>query len=464
MGRITRLTLSYDKIPYQWLNQLVDVINEFDDDFQNKCNEAILNLIDGAPENLDTLKELADAIQSNNTKLIDNIKYYDDITVEITDESKFTIDSNGVITKLSDDILGLDQIVIPFKIGDTVVKGLSDNLFKNNTNITSVILPDGITTIGDNCFSGCTSLNTVRLPKSLTSIGDLAFSDCTSLGKIDYPNVALTNQFYNSSIESFNISNNIQDFNTSAFRDATIGYVNIPKNVTSMSGGFENTSIKEMSITDSTINIDDNVFASLKGNMTLYCPENSKADTVAKNYDNITVVYSMRDTDLNRYVLKEDGKGLSTNDYTDADKEKVSKLPTEEELDKCIEQKTSVFVNELKDKTIPKSSMSDYPIILRSHLGDEKLISCIIYGSKNGVGDMSDDKTYNIPLVIVGNNLINANECDIGAFDSTGTFVCATNSTHKLQGIKPNTQYTLSAIIKNDSDKSDALITFSYSD
>ena len=44
--------------------------------------------------------------------------------------------------------------------------------------LTSVIIPDGITEIGDWAFSYCTGLMSVIIPDSVTKIGNGAFSNC----------------------------------------------------------------------------------------------------------------------------------------------------------------------------------------------------------------------------------------------------------------------------------------------
>ena len=45
-------------------------------------------------------------------------------------------------------------------------------------NLTSVILPDSVTSIGESAFAGCNSLTTITIPDSVTSIGEDAFSRC----------------------------------------------------------------------------------------------------------------------------------------------------------------------------------------------------------------------------------------------------------------------------------------------
>lgn len=61
------------------------------------------------------------------------------------------------------------------------VVSVSDGAFENNTAITAVYLPEGVTVIGERAFAGCTSLHTVVTPSTLTNINNKAFKGCSSL-------------------------------------------------------------------------------------------------------------------------------------------------------------------------------------------------------------------------------------------------------------------------------------------
>lgn len=67
------------------------------------------------------------------------------------------------------------------------VIGIDAWAFNRNTEITSVSLPSGITSIGMYAFAGCTGLANVTLPETLTSIGDNAFNDCTTFTAFTLP-------------------------------------------------------------------------------------------------------------------------------------------------------------------------------------------------------------------------------------------------------------------------------------
>ncbi len=49
------------------------------------------------------------------------------------------------------------------------------------TSLTSLHIPDSVTSIGNSAFRDCTSLTTVTIPASVTSIGDNAFDECPAL-------------------------------------------------------------------------------------------------------------------------------------------------------------------------------------------------------------------------------------------------------------------------------------------
>ena len=61
------------------------------------------------------------------------------------------------------------------------------NLYLNGSLVTSVTVPENITSIPSNVFSGCTCIKKVNIPDSVKSIGEGAFNACVSLENISIP-------------------------------------------------------------------------------------------------------------------------------------------------------------------------------------------------------------------------------------------------------------------------------------
>ena len=100
------------------------------------------------------------------------------------------------------------------------VKVIYREAFKN-LNITSVVIPDSITSIGDYAFYECRSLTSVTIPDSVTSIGEGAFSYCTSLTSVTIPDSVTSIDYYAfqhcTSLTSVTIPDSVTSIGSGAF-------------------------------------------------------------------------------------------------------------------------------------------------------------------------------------------------------------------------------------------------------
>jgi len=110
-----------------------------------------------------------------------------------------------------------------------------------NTEITELVIPNSVTSIGGNAFYGCSSLTSITIPNSVTSIGKGAFYDCSSLTSITIPNsvTSIGEWAFNgcSGLTSIIIPNSVTSIGENAFRDCSgLTSVTIPNSVTSIGG------------------------------------------------------------------------------------------------------------------------------------------------------------------------------------------------------------------------------------
>ena len=69
------------------------------------------------------------------------------------------------------------------------------NLYLNDTLVTNLVIPSGVTSIGGYAFDGCSGLTSVTIPNSVTSIGKGAFLQCSSLTSIESPALLFNDAF-----------------------------------------------------------------------------------------------------------------------------------------------------------------------------------------------------------------------------------------------------------------------------
>ena len=76
-------------------------------------------------------------------------------------------------------------VIIPSTINGLRVKCIGDNAFAL-CSVTSVTIPDSVTSIGNDVFDLCQNLTSITIPDSVTSIGS-AFSFCIHLPSLIIP-------------------------------------------------------------------------------------------------------------------------------------------------------------------------------------------------------------------------------------------------------------------------------------
>jgi len=69
---------------------------------------------------------------------------------------------------------------LEYRVKDGTV-GISDEAFRNQSQYSSIILPEGLKFIGEFAFRSCTELTSIVIPESLEKLDTSAFSDCSKL-------------------------------------------------------------------------------------------------------------------------------------------------------------------------------------------------------------------------------------------------------------------------------------------
>ncbi len=116
--------------------------------------------------------------------------------------------------------------------------GSIHNAFKDCESLQSIILPEGVISIGTAAFENCNNLTSIVIPNSTTLIGDFAFCNCTKLTSVNIPNGVDSlgdHLFYNCNLTSIEIPNSVTSIDSYAFGGcSSLTSVVIPDSVTSI--------------------------------------------------------------------------------------------------------------------------------------------------------------------------------------------------------------------------------------
>ncbi len=177
------------------------------------------------------------------TDIIESGTCGSDITWTFDKEGVLTISGIGEMTDFDDDNRPWesceDEIcTVIMKDGIT---SIGRHAFSDCELLTDIVIPKSITTIGDYAFSWCAELTSANIPDSVTTIGDYAFENCDSLISIKIPNSVITigkDAFSScSDLISIEIPDSVTTIGDYAFYDCnSLTSIKIPNSVTTIGG------------------------------------------------------------------------------------------------------------------------------------------------------------------------------------------------------------------------------------
>ena len=193
--------------------------------------------------------------------------------------------NGGIATKQYYNSSSYETYYIPSSLKEVTITGgttISYGAFDNCSSLTSITIPNSVTSIGSYAFDNCSSLTSITIPNNVTSIGSYAFYNCRSLTSITIPNNVTSigsSAFYNCrSLTSITIPNSVTSIGNGAFSGCiSLTSITIPDSVTSIgSSAFDDCiSLTSITIPDSVTSIGAYAFLACRS-LTIYCEVSSK--------------------------------------------------------------------------------------------------------------------------------------------------------------------------------------------
>lgn len=120
-------------------------------------------------------------------------KYAKVIHTGMNEPSNIVYDKDYVLFRSGDDYILIDyrgkksELILP-----QITTIIDERVFKDNKNITSVVIGEKVTTIGKSAFYNCLNLASVLISGKLVTVGEYAFYNCESLSDIIIPKSVTT--------------------------------------------------------------------------------------------------------------------------------------------------------------------------------------------------------------------------------------------------------------------------------
>ena len=229
------------------------------------------------------------------TNLLDKdwkIEYIEDIPEKVPSTLEFTT-VNDKLIKVSS--LGKGQLISEEKIDNKYIYNFDDTIYLGEkvlpkslfttmkfiggvelgggccygwTTLQSVVIPEGVTSIGNSVFLDCSSLTSITIPDSVTSISSYAFQGCKSLQSIVIPEgvTSINTNVFNgcSSLQSIVIPEGVTSIKTQSFANcSSLQNITIPDSVTSIefTAFYQCSSLQSIVIPEGVTFLGDSVFS-----------------------------------------------------------------------------------------------------------------------------------------------------------------------------------------------------------
>ena len=192
-------------------------------------------------------KLIAELVATGYSETVSAVDEKNGISGSYSENITWTLDADGVLT-LS---------------GEGEIPDLTESApwSSRRADIQTIIVEDGITSIGKDVFIGLEDLTSVSLPKGIKSISDNAFYKCINLKTINFPDGLErigSDAFFGCQIESIALPESLTEIGDRAFYNCRFTSAIIPDNVNSIGEcAFSYcTELENITIPDTVSNID----------------------------------------------------------------------------------------------------------------------------------------------------------------------------------------------------------------
>ena len=177
---------------------------------------------------------------------------------------------------------------LPFKsviIGEGITS-IGNYAFRNYSTLYTISLPSSLIRVGNYTFRECEGLTNITIPNAVTSIGNNAFYNCTNLTSVTLNSPSIVSKTYTATenigdifgaqVEEYIIGEGVIGIGAHAFHDCTMSSVSIPSSVSTIGeyAFYHCYSLASATIPNSVSHIENRAFHSCYSLFSITIPDN----------------------------------------------------------------------------------------------------------------------------------------------------------------------------------------------
>lgn len=162
------------------------------------------------------------------------------------------------------------------------VKTIGEYAFKNCAALDGVNLPSTLTKLGQSAFYGCTSLSSIAIPEGLYTVWGYTFKNCTSLAEVTLPSTLIKIDeaaFYGcKTLKTLDIPDSVSIIGIYCFKNcSSLSEVSLPEKLTQIrEAAFYGTAIKTLSVPEGVTTVGPYAFKNCTALKSIELPQSLK--------------------------------------------------------------------------------------------------------------------------------------------------------------------------------------------
>ena len=202
----------------------------------------------------------------------------DNATYDLDSKGNLRITGSGAVTNIT---AFKENNQIRTVVVEEGITDIAPYAFSRCDSLVSVTLPDSMTAIREAMFIKCDNLSKVTLPKKLEVIGDNAFSGCMNLTSLTLPNTLTdigVEAFSGVGITKFNLPQGVLRIGEGAFTSDIFTEIQLPETITDLGArAFQYCEkLEKITIPENVSEIRDGTFLACSALKTVTLPQNLK--------------------------------------------------------------------------------------------------------------------------------------------------------------------------------------------